>query len=55
VLGNINFFRACLNTVENGVAFPQALVIVDNAKALVGGLVAAVEDKSVGFQQCGWT
>ena len=46
-LGDLDAARAGLGAVEGGAAAPHALLVVEDLQALVGALVAAVEDEPV--------
>ena len=51
--GDVDVFRTCLHALENRMATPQTVAIVNDIETFVRAVVPAVENKSIGFQQGG--
>jgi len=51
MLRNFNLLRTGIHTVEDGMAAPEAVFVVEDFHPLAGAVVAAVEIVAVGFGQ----
>ena len=49
VFGDFDVFWACFHTVEDGMAAPDAVSVVDDVDSVVGASVAGIENEPVCF------
>ena len=50
IFGYLNFFWAGLHAVENGMAAPDPVFIVDDIDPFVGAVITGIKGETVGFQ-----